>query len=109
MRLSFVIVSLSLLAGCSSVPGLAQLEGVSLIATDKTVTDNLVSYYSGKNCSAIRANKGLTYCEEDEILPKPEVYCYKTIASVTCYDRPDPYDGRRMTVDQNEHNYVKKY
>ena len=109
MRSATILIGLFLLAGCSAVPGLAQIEGATLIATDKTLTDNLVSYYSGKNCSTLRSHQGLTYCEEDEVLPTPKLFCYKTLSKVTCYDRPDPWDQRRQEVDRNEHNYVKNY
>ena len=50
---------------------------------------------------------GLTYCEEDEIVPAPEVYCYQTLGKVTCYDKPDPHKGRHQRVGDNDHNLVK--
>lgn len=109
MRVLISLISLLALASCSAVPGVAQVEAASVLGTDKTFTDNLISHFSGKNCSILRANQGLTYCEEDEVLPKPEVYCYKTIGRVTCYDRPDPYQSRVPKVGENDHNYVKRY
>jgi hypothetical protein len=48
----------------------------------------------------------MTYCEEDEVTIKQNLFCYKTLASVTCYDRPDPNPGRRR-VDLNGHNLAK--
>ncbi len=67
---------------------LAALEGASAIVTDKTITDHIVSIASGKNCSTVRTERGLYYCEEDEPKGETRVYCYKTIGAVTCYDRP---------------------
>ena len=90
-----------LLAGCAGsgfVPGAAQLEGVSTVVTQKPLTDHVVSFFSGKNCSTIRREKGQTYCEEDELQPgAPKVYCYRALGGVTCYDRPDPFDGQSYT------------
>lgn len=107
--LSFLAVLL-LVAGCvgsSPAPGLGQAEVISVIGTKKTITDHVVSYMSGKNCSFRRTNEGLTYCEEDEAFPKPPVYCYETLGRVTCYDQPDPYDPRRQKLGENDHNLAQ--
>lgn len=63
--------------------------GVTM-ATDKTLSDHLVSYQSGKDCSTVRLEQGRTYCKEDEPNPIPDVHCYRTLADVTCYREPDP-------------------
>jgi len=34
--------------------------------TEKTIEDHVISLSSGKNCSSVRKEKGLTYCVEDE-------------------------------------------
>ena len=82
------------------------LGSASVIGSDKTMEDHVVSLASGKNCSLIRREKGLTYCEEDEPKIKQNLYCYKTLATVTCYDRPDTLPGRKR-VDINDHNLAK--
>ncbi len=103
MRLIALSAFLVVLGGCSFVPGLTQLEGAFVVGTDKTIEDHIISWSSGKNCSFIRTEKDMTYCEEDEVQIKQNIYCYKTLAKVTCYDRPDPNPGRRR-VDLNDHN-----
>ena len=103
MRLIALSAFLVVLGGCSAVPGFAQVEGAFVVGTDKTIEDHIISMTSGKNCSFIRTEKGLTYCEEDEPQIKQNIYCYKTLATVTCYDRPDPNPGRQR-VDRNDHN-----
>jgi hypothetical protein len=86
------------LAGCAGsgfVPGAAQLEGASAVVTQKPFTDHVVSFFSGKNCSTVRREQGLTYCEEDELQSgAAKVYCYRALGGVTCYDRPDPFEGQ---------------
>ena len=93
-----LIVPILFLAGCAGsgfVPGAAQLEGVSVVVTQKPFTDHIVSFFSGKNCSTIRREQGQTYCEEDELQPgAAKVYCYRAIGGVTCYYRPDPFEGQ---------------
>jgi hypothetical protein len=99
VRQSIIFTVLLVLSGCSlatsapsAVPGLVGFEGLSVIGTQKTLTDHLVSLSSGKDCSTIRRDRGLTYCVEDEVTTPEEVYCYSTLGNVTCYNKPQP-DG----------------
>ena len=79
-------------------------EAISIMGTDKTVVDHIVSIGSGKDCSTIRREQGRTYCVEDEVQINQNIHCYKSIGSVTCYDRPDPYNMGHARVDRNDHN-----
>ncbi|MDA1089732.1 MAG: hypothetical protein O3A85_05405 [Proteobacteria bacterium] len=106
MRVYAVLAFVIVLGGCAAIPGYAQVEGAMVISTDKTMSDHVISLTSGKNCSTLRTENDLTYCEEDEPKIKQNIYCYKTLATVTCYDRPDPNPGRRR-MDLNEHNLAK--
>ncbi|MBK1665699.1 hypothetical protein CKO38_14335 [Rhodospirillum rubrum] len=65
----------------------------TLILTDKTIVDNVYSLITGKDCSTIYAMDGDYYCRE--ILPDNRavlvaLYCYRSLAGVTCYDTPQP-------------------
>ena len=107
MRLLSVIACLFLLGACGVVPQVAVVEGASVVVTDKTFTDHIVSLTSGKNCSTLRTQSDLTYCEEDEVAPKYEAYCYRTLGNVTCYDRPNPFNGRQQIIDEHMENPTK--
>ena len=107
MRIAAIIAFVSLLSACSAIPGVAQVQGAFVVGTDKTIEDHLISYTSGKDCSSIRKEKGLTYCVEDEPNIVPNIYCYKTLAAVTCYDRPNPLGGRQRKIGDNDHNMAK--
>lgn len=100
MRLLGVIAVIPFLVGCSLFPPLAAVEGVSVIGTDKTFTDHVVSLSSGKHCSTLRTQADLPYCEEDEDRARVPRFCYRTLADVVCYDRPDPHGGRQQEVDR---------
>ena len=85
------------LSGCSAAstaptnfPHLLGVNGASVIGTGKTITDHVVSFTSGKNCSTIRRNTGHHYCEEDEVAVPDNVFCYTTLGDITCYNRPAP-------------------
>lgn len=74
----------------SKIVNYSILSTASVMATDKTIPDHLVSYRSGKDCSTVRVEQGRTYCREDEPNPQPVAYCYRTLGDVTCYSQPDP-------------------
>jgi hypothetical protein len=78
---------------------------VSLANTHKTIDDHLVSLISGKDCSTIKAAQGYPYCVDIPV-PGPvtvqTTYCYKSIASVSCYDRPLPFDTARFTASRTD-------
>lgn len=85
----------------------AQIDAVSVMGSDRTVIDHMVSLSSGKDCSTLRKERGLTYCAEDMPKVTQELYCYRDLGGVTCYDKPNPYKGEQLRVDRNEHNQVK--
>jgi hypothetical protein len=114
-RLAAILVSLlplGFLASCApptvaaGMPGVAQLDMMTVVGTDKTILDHVVSYSSGKDCSYVNVEKGNEYCKEDERVIKPQVYCHNTLGSVTCYERPDPYGNGERVNGNNEHNMV---
>ena len=95
------------LSACSAVttapsgfPQMMGIEGATVVGTGKTITDHIVSFTTGKNCSTIRKNIGLHYCEEDEIAVPDNVFCYTTLGDITCYERPVPYSDNKRQVGQ---------
>lgn len=107
--LSFVVFFV-VLGACDLLQPYAVVDGAVVMGTEKTMADHVISLASGKNCSLIRIEKGLTYCEEDELNPVPNLYCYRELAGVTCYKRPDPqHGGVAGRLGDNDQNYVKKY
>ncbi|HMA50684.1 MAG TPA: hypothetical protein VKP60_13080 [Magnetospirillaceae bacterium] len=63
-------------------------DGVSIMATSKTVEDHVVGWVSDQDCSVIRASHGGDYCVSKAQPPKMLLtsYCYRTLAKTTCYD-----------------------
>lgn len=104
MRVVFSVVALLMLGACTMAPPITAAEGVSAVVTGKPLSDYIVSFASGKNCSTSRTQAGQTYCAEDDRNAAPKVWCYRTIGRVSCYDRPDPLDGKQRKVGRNDHN-----
>ncbi|MCF8478856.1 MAG: hypothetical protein K9H25_00350 [Rhodospirillum sp.] len=77
----------------------AEITTMSL--TGKTMVDNAYSLASGKDCNTIRYLEGNYYCREQ--LPSNQVvdtrlYCYRTLADITCYDQPQPYQRNQQVA-----------
>ena len=79
-------------------------DGVSVMATSKTVEDHVVGWVTGQDCSVIRASHGGDYCVAKDRTPRVAVttYCYKTLGKTTCYDQrlnPDVnFQGTRVDL-----------
>ncbi|MBO6520254.1 MAG: hypothetical protein JJ900_05105 [Rhodospirillales bacterium] len=102
---ALILVSALSVSACDPVV-LGPLEGVSLMGTDKTVGDHIISLGSGKDCSRVRKEQGLTYCVEDMPQIRQNIYCYRDLGGVTCYDRSNPHgpNQNQQRVDRNAHN-----
>lgn len=86
--------------GGGPFPTLAVVDGATIMATDKTVVDHIVSFTSGKNCSTVRKEQGMYYCEEDEPKDTTKIYCYRTLGGVSCYEKP--FHDRAALEDKKE-------
>ncbi|NIZ03327.1 hypothetical protein [Thalassospira lucentensis] len=71
---------------------------ISIINSDKTLVDHAVSLSTGRDCSTIRKIDGKSYCKKDPV-PEPPLYCYRSLAAVSCYRTPDPYNTGAQTID----------
>ena len=76
------------------------LEGAAVLSTGKTISDHIVSFSTGKNCSTVRKNLGQHYCEEDGVENPDEVFCYNTLGNVSCYASPAPHGETQSHLGQ---------
>lgn len=110
MRMIAAAVLCVLLGACEAMVPYAIIDGAMVVGTQKTMADHAISLASGKDCSLVRIDRGLTYCKEDEpAAPRPNLYCYRELAGVTCYSQPDPARNAKTQLGNNDQNYVKKY
>ena len=106
MRIRNLWIVLALLTGGCQTPIEFGLNGIGLmsyVGTGKGLSDHVISFVAGRDCSM----RGLIYdgqfCRDPEEVP-PEaqaaepVYCYRTLAAVECYTQPDPFSppSRRL-------------
>lgn len=98
------LAGLLFLSGCG--PETMALYGAAattamIVETDKTPSDLLGSVATGMDCDTIRAkrDKG-AWCRQPDagVVIEPPLYCYRTLGTVSCYDRPDPYGTGQQEV-----------
>jgi hypothetical protein len=74
------------------------LDVISLANTGKTIDDHILGAATGQDCNTVRLSQGGPYC-----IPYPQpvamvaqtTYCYKSLASATCYSAPVATDSAR--------------
>jgi hypothetical protein len=101
LRLAAVFAALLGLSGCQEY---LAAELASLAVTDRTLGDHVISLASGKDCSLVRKQAGLTYCREDEREVVANLHCYRTLGSVDCYRQPRPDAIPEQEVGRFDHN-----
>ena len=88
MRAGFF--ALLLLTGCGPHPAIVPLalaEGASVVVFGRGIGDIGVSAISGRDCSIVRLDRGLTYCAPRDV-PLRTAYCTRTLAAVDCWEKP---------------------
>ena len=84
------------LSGCvfSTATIFTAADVTTFIHTDKSIGDHLASLATGENCSTLNVSDGGSYCQAEKAVATaapPAQYCYRTLANISCYDRPNPF------------------
>src|SRR3954469_13768489 len=85
-------LALFLLPGCEAAGpvagGLAVTNIGSIMVIGRTVPDAVVSVVTGRDCSAVRLDRGQSYCRPEEPPPAPVPYCTRSLGAVDCWRQP---------------------
>lgn len=76
-----------LLAGCDgpAVVATAAVNVASVTLVGRAVPDIVISAVSGRDCSIVRLDRGLSYCGPTQDPPDPPPYCTRSIGNVDCW------------------------
>lgn len=92
------LLLLLMLAGCGASP--EQMATVALGITagsvaviHRTPFDALWSLVTGRDCSAVRLDRGKSYCRPEEVPPEVPPYCTRGLAGVNCWSDPERMPG----------------
>ncbi len=80
------------LGGCgpAAAPALGAYAGVEIASValfHRGIEDLVVSAISGRDCSIVRLDRGLSYCARAEP-PRPTPFCTRTLGRPQCFDDP---------------------
>ncbi|HVC62223.1 MAG TPA: hypothetical protein VND19_17905 [Acetobacteraceae bacterium] len=117
MRLALCLVLL--LGGCQADPLMltAVTAGVtagSVAVIQRTPFDALWSLVTGRDCSAVRLDRGETYCRPVEPPPAPQPYCTRSLGVADCWTDPagqprELGDGPRTLTPAQEANRTRRW
>lgn len=100
LKSALVAIAAATLSACADPASLA-LSGVSIVTfaqSGKTITDHAMSLATDQDCSLKHSLSGQPWClpAQGDVASNPEPvadqYCYRSIAAVTCYRRPNRHD-----------------
>lgn len=90
------------LAGCAHwatpVGALAAVEVASVVVFGRGIADIGVSAISGRDCSIVRLDRGLTYCAALDPVPNPGPFCTRSLGVVDCWSNPEALPGSPRQV-----------
>lgn len=108
------ILPILLLTGCGLTPEawVTIAGGVtvgSVAVLGRTPLDVMYSTVSGRDCSAVRLEKGQSYCRPEEPPPALPPYCTRSLGVVNCWrersheQRPVADGATALTAEQEAH------
>ena len=118
MRATILLLLLSL-PGCAHwvepTGALAAADLASVVVFGRGIADIGVSAISGRDCSIVRLDRGLTYCAPVEPPPDPGPFCTRSLGTVDCWINPDALpmpqqpvaDGPAPTLAQQQYRHAR--
>ena len=102
MRAALPLLAVLALTGCdaASLTAGAAVNVASVTLVGRSVPDIVISGLSGRDCSIVRIDRGMSYCGPSEAAPSPAPYCTPSIGRVDCWvTRPASIPMQRGVVD----------
>lgn len=100
--LALPVLAVLALPGCdaASLAAGAAVNVASVTLVGRSVPDIVISGLSGRDCSIVRIDRGLSYCAPEQAPPGPPPYCTRSLGNVDCWiTRPASIPMQRGVVD----------
>lgn len=101
MRMVVLLLGLTGCAGWAEPTGaLLAADTASVVVFGRGIVDIGVSAASGRDCSMVRLERGLTYCAPRDETPARGPVCTRSLGVVDCWSNPDALPpGTREVAD----------
>lgn len=90
---SLLLALLAGLPGCANwvdpTGALIAADVASVVVFGRGIADIGVSAISGRDCSIVRLDRGLTYCAPRDTTPDPVPFCTRSLGVVDCWTNPE--------------------
>ena len=116
---AIILVLLFLVPGCAHwvepTGALAAADVASVVVFGRGIADIGVSAVSGRDCSIVRLDRGLTYCAPIDPPPDPGPFCTRSLGTVDCWINPQALpmpqqpvaDGPAPTPAQEQYRHAR--
>ncbi len=99
---SLLLLLLAVLPGCAGMVeptgALLAAEAASVVVFGRGVVDIGVSAVSGRDCSIVRLDRGLTYCAARDGPEQAPTFCTRSLGVVDCWADPALLPSPRQGV-----------
>jgi len=90
---AMLIIFLVTQAGCANwvdpTGALIAADVASVVVFGRGIADIGVSAISGRDCSIVRLDQGLSYCAARDVLVDPGPFCTRSLGVVDCWINPE--------------------
>lgn len=116
---AMILVLLLGVPGCAHwvepTGALAAADIASVVVFGRGIADLGVSAISGRDCSVVRLDRGLTYCAPIDPPPSPGPFCTRSLGVVDCWINPEALpmpqqpvaDGPAPTPAQEQYRHAR--
>ena len=116
---SMLLMLLVGLSGCAHwvepTGALAAADIASVVVFGRGIADIGISAISGRDCSIVRLDRGLTYCAARDTAPDPGPFCTRSLGVVDCWSNPEALpmpqrqvaDGPAPTAAQEQYRHAR--
>ena len=116
---SMLLMLLVGLSGCAHwvepTGALAAADIASVVVFGRGIADIGISAISGRDCSIVRLDRGLTYCAARDTAPDPGPFCTRSLGVVDCWSNPEALpmpqrqvaDGPAPTMAQEQYRHAR--
>lgn len=99
-----LLALLASLGGCAHwaepTGALVAADVVSVVVFGRGIVDIGVSAISGRDCSIVRLDRGLTYCAPRDLPPDHGPFCTRSLGVVDCWSNPEALpESQRQVAD----------
>ncbi len=98
MRRYFPLLAFLVLPALSGCGWVVAADIATIPVLGRSIPDGIYSAVTGKDCSVVRLDRGQSFCRPTEEPPAPPPYCTRSLGTVDCWTKPNPFGAQQREV-----------